>query len=243
MDEATKKQYSDEAHQLINERVEYVKQYYPRMRDAYQEPYGFSNLDPIRHEASIAIIFGLFQAGITLTNHLLEALMKIAIISKISADSVSEEADFKGDLVDSFIEKHKPSQDKYGSANLHNNINKVHALGLIDDDQKDLLHSFREQFRNAYGHADKAKTFGDSTMPVQGVRMHPDGMELQDRKEVKIADLIIGQGMAQAEIAKRTAPEYFLAIDEVTRQILGRLFGDQLNPGSDDPDPNDGQNS
>jgi hypothetical protein len=198
------------------------------MREAYQTPYGFPNLDPVRHEASLSIILGLFQAGITMTNHLVEALMKIAIISMEAKEDSEVQPDQEKDVVDSFIDKHKPSQDKYGAANLYNNINKVFSLGLIDDAQKDYLQACRENFRNAYGHADKAKTFGQSVMPVQGIRLHPDGFELQEQKEVKVADLLIGQGIAQAIIAERSAPVYFLSVDAIARQILKRIFGDDI---------------
>lgn len=229
MDEETAQKYSDEANEIVEERIDYLESYYALLRNSYQKPYEWPNLDPIRHEAALSIMLGLFQAGITLTNHLLESLLKLAVIIESSEPEEHEGAP-KGHSVDSFIEISEEAREKYGDENLHNNIGKAYSLGLIDEDQKEKLHEIREKIRNAYSHADKSKTFGDLTIPVQSVHLEQDELEMGQRTEPKVADLLVGQGLIQAMQAQETAPEYFLYIDSVARQIRKRLFGPIEDP-------------
>ena len=229
MDKEAAEQYSEEATEIAEERVEYLDQYYPLLRDSYQNPYQWPNLDPVRHEAALSVMFGLFQAGITLTNHLLESLLKLAVIIESSGPEEREESP-KGHSVDSFMKDYEEAKDKYGDENLHNNIGTAYSLGLIDEDQKETLHEIREKLRNAYSHADKSKTFGDLTIPVQSAQLEEGELKVGQRSEPKVADLLVGQGIIQAKQAEATAPEYFLYIDSLAREIREKLFGPIKDP-------------
>ena len=52
---------------------------YPQVITAFKTCYNLPELDPVRHEISLCLIFGLYQAAITLTNHLLESMLKYGL--------------------------------------------------------------------------------------------------------------------------------------------------------------------
>ena len=225
MNEETLKKWTDEANQILKERIGFMEKYYRAVRDAFQNHYDWPDLDTLRHEISLCIMLGLFQAAITLTNHFLESLLKYALIAKESENNLPEEADVKGRLIDSLVEQYAEPIKKYDPAKLGNNINRACTLGLITKEQKKQLGEFRKYFRNAYSHADKGETFGDQTVPWQGVRLEDDGLHLDQKGEPLAATFPIGQSLIQAMQAETDAPDYFLYMDKLARQIREKLFG------------------
>lgn len=224
MNEEQKKILTDEVNRIIQLRVEYIDQYYPIIRNAYKNDYDYPEFDPLREEICICIMFGLCQAAITLTNHFLESLLKHALIVLHGRGKKQNEEEIQGKVVTSLIKEHEEGIKCYGNANLHKTINRACTVGLISKEQEKQLHRYRERFRNAYGHSDKQKTFGKSTMPVTGFKLENGKFELDERSEPEIAKLLIGQGLVQAMIAQNDAPEYFLYIDSLARKILKILF-------------------
>lgn len=101
-------------------------------------------------------MFGLNQAAITLTNHLLENLLKTTLIAHYSKDKFPKNSEGK---VEELIEMTREAREKYGDMALGNCINAIRSAGLIDKDQQKSLHELRDFFRNAFGHADKEKIF------------------------------------------------------------------------------------
>lgn len=210
MDEESRKKWPKEADKILKERIEYMQRYYPAVRDAYQNHYGWPNIDTLRHEISLCIMLGLFQASIMLTNHFMESLLKNALIAKESEGKTPDDADVKGQIIDSLVDHFAEAIEKYDNADLGDNIIRACTLGLITKKQKNDLHAFREQFRNAYSHSDKRKTFGDLTVPMQGVRLEDDKLQLDQKSEPLVAALPIGQSIIQAMQAEDHAPDFFL---------------------------------
>lgn len=225
MDEATRKKWMEEANKILKERIKYMQVYYPAVRDAYQNHYDWPNLDTLRDEISVCVMLGLFQAAITLTNHFMESLLKNALITKESKVKAPDDAVVKGQVIDSLVNHFADAIKKYDNADLSNNINQACSLGLITKKQKKQLHAFRKQFRNAYGHSDKNKTFGDLTVPMKGIQLENDMLRLDQEAKPFVAALPIGQSIIQAMQAKAYAPDYFLYMDNLTRQIRVKLFG------------------
>lgn len=216
---------NNEVNEIIKSRFEFIDRHYFTIRNAYHNHYEWPELDPLRHEICICIMFGLCQAAITLTNHLLESLLKYALIILHGKNKKQKEEEIKGRLITSFIEKYKEGIQLYGGANLDKTINRACTVGLITKDQKNLLHQFRDRFRNAYSHSDKKRTFGKSTMPVAGVRLENERFVADEKSEPEIANLLVGQGLVQAMMAQNDAPKYFLYIDKLVREIREKLFG------------------
>ena len=224
MNDEKRKKYTDEVNEIIKSRVEFINRHYPSIRKSYHNHYGWPELDTLRDEICICITFGLSQAAITLTNHLLENLLKLALIIKCGNKIKQSEEDIEGRVITALIEKYKDCIEKYNGKSLSTTINLARKEGLISKEQKKQLHQFREIFRNAYSHADKIKTFGKSTMPVTGLKLVDNKIVTDEVHEPEIAFFLVGQGIFQFEMTQRTAAPYFLYIDSLVREIKDKLF-------------------
>lgn len=224
MDEATKKAIIDEVNAIIRERQTTIGKNYLRVRDCYLTEYGLPELDPLRYEITLCLTFGLYQAAITLTNHLLESLLKYALIYHHALQKQQERQRIEGHAVEALIEWLSEGKNLYADKNLDDNINRACTLGLITKEQKKKLHDIQQTFRNAYGHADKGKTFGEATVPVEAVHFTGERVVRDGKKEVRLADLLIFQGIFQVIYAEKDAVPYYLYIDSLARQIIAKLF-------------------
>ncbi len=224
MDEKEKKKLTDEINEIINSRSDSINKFYLSVRDIYKDHYSWPEMDPLRHEICLCIMFGLCQSAITLTNHLLESLLKNALIIEHGKNVEQTEEEIKGRSISALIDKYSEGIKIYGDRNLNFSIDQAKELDLISQEQKDQLQLFREIFRNAFGHADKDKTFGKSTMPVTGMKLENDKIVPDESGEPDVAKLLIGQGIVQHMIAQEHAVPYFLYIDQLVRQIMSKLF-------------------
>ena len=229
MDPETKKKWSEEVDEILESRYPFISDNYRRIRDVLHTGYGWHEFDLLRIEICLALMIGLYQAAITLTNHFLESLLKTALMTKDAFDKGVEEQDAEKGTVQSLIDTYGPSIDKYDSQDLGKNINAACSSGLITKKQKEQLHEFRKGFRNAYSHSDRKKTFGESTVPVQAGRLVDGQLQLDERQETRIAELMIGKGLFQEQHAKANAIPYFLYLDKLTRQLYAKLFPDEQN--------------
>ncbi len=229
MNDERRKKFTDEVNEIIKSRFDFINRHYPDIRDAYQNHYDWPELDPLRHEICICITFGLCQAAITLTNHLLESLLKYALIIKCGDKVKQSKEDIKNRVITALIDKYKNCIEKYNDQSLNTTINFARKEGLISKEQKKRLHNYREIFRNAYSHADKIKTFGKSTIPVTGIKLEDNKLVKDEVSEPEIAFFLIGQGIVQFEKAQKTATPYFLYIDGLVREIRGKLFSKDIN--------------
>lgn len=223
MNEEEKQKINDEINEVLESRIEFINSHYLSVRSPLQNFYEWPELDPLRHEICICIMLGLCQAAITLTNHLLESLLKNALI--IHKGNEMKQADPKliSKPVAYIIDKYSDGFEKYNDANLYTTINRACTVGLISKNEKKQLHEYRVRFRNAFSHSDKDKTFGSTTIPVMGIRLE-EGRIVQDEKGTpELAKFLPGQGYAQTLKAQGDAPEYFLHIDKLVRSIWGKL--------------------
>jgi len=205
---------------------EYTKVFHIRFKlieMEYNTPYHWPEIDTLRYEICGCISFGLNQAAITLTNHLLESLLKYSLAYSYSIEN-SKQQETECELVELMMEFTDKGLKKYGKATLNANINEAQKVGLINDEECSLLHSFRNKFRNPFGHSDKEGTFGDFGIPVSGAKLH--GSELLSRPpvEVQVARMPILHGLAQAQIAEIEAPKYFKIMDAFVRKMKERVF-------------------
>ena len=223
MNEEEKKKYINEINVILSERLIQIKNNYPQVREAYQNTYDWPDLDPIRHEASLCLMFGLNQAAITLTNHLFENLMKSTLISYHSKDKFPNDAKNK---IEGLIEMTREAREKYGNMNLGDCINAVRRAGLINKEQQKYLHKIKDAFRNAFDHADKEKIFQEGTVPVQIMSLDGDKILVEDKSVVKLSEFVVGQGLAQAMQAEREAIGYFRDIDSLVRELFNKIFSD-----------------
>jgi len=222
VDEATKRLYIEEINQLIKERQKYISKNYPIIREIYKSSYdGDTELNPLRCEICICLIFGLHQAAITLTNHLVEKHLKVALIYKNANFDVEGK-----DVVDKMVKAlAKPTED-YSFNDLSQNINAACSQGIITKEDKKKLNEIRESFRNAYCHADALKTHTDKAIPLTSAKFTKDGIEMGPTSMGKIAELPFLQGFAQVAHAEVNANPYFQFVDSLIRRTRSKVFPD-----------------
>jgi len=197
---------------------------FPLIADAFENEYEWPEMDTLRHEACLCIAFGLNQAAITLCNHLLESLLKYSLIYHHSINRETKTAPTSTEVVKLMESYTEEGISKYAHLTLNRTIDEAHSLSLIDDEEKDTLHKFRHSFRNAYSHADKKKTFGDTAVPVQGARIEGGRIITGVPVEAVITEIPIVHGIIQAMKAAEDAPYYFLYLDNLVRCLKTRVF-------------------
>ena len=222
MNEDLKRQMIEELNEIIDSREEEVCWVYPRVRDAFQTPYGWPELDILRDEVCIALTFGLHQAALTLTNHMLESFLKISISYK-EAFETYEANDDRG--LDAMLASLAPSFERNDGKDMGNTINRACSLGLIEKTHKKQLHKFRESFRNAYSHAERGKIHGDVTTSVQSVHLSDSGEFVVEGEQARrIVDMPFAHGFAQYGHAKSNALPYFIYVDSLIRYTKPIVF-------------------
>ncbi len=189
-----KNKHKSELKEITDYRINILKANYSDVSNIYNNHYEWPELDPLRHEICLCYMFGFYQAVMTLTNHFLESMLKYALIINHPVKSRPENS--KG-AINYFINRYKEGRDKYGNTDLGQNINAACTQRLITKEEKKQLHIIREQFRNAYGHADKKKTFGNVETPMQSAQVNNKGIEIKENMMTKIEEMIIGQGIFQ----------------------------------------------
>jgi hypothetical protein len=180
------------------------------------EKFNWPILDSVRNEICECLIIGCSQAAITLTNHLLEKSLKMFLFHvKPSTQNYTDAKE---------IEAHfKKMNEMHGNKDLHDTINNCCTKGLISKDEKLQLHIFREKFRNAFGHAQPDKTFGqvEKKVLVFNPMKH---VEIPKPEMVKISDFPFFHDYKQKEIADSNCGEYFCYVDSLIKRVLPNLF-------------------
>ena len=106
---------------------------------AYENGYNFPPLDDVRAEVCKCLMYGLHQAALTLTNHLLESALKKFLILAYTKEKESGECDIRHVFDEGTA--------LYADKNLDTTINKACTKGLIDKTEKKILHDYRVKFR------------------------------------------------------------------------------------------------
>lgn len=201
---------------------------YDSVAYAFENNYGWPEVDPVRSEICECIICGFYQAAITLTNHLLESVLKKALIIAISVKNKTEQ----NDIVNVFDD----ASAHFAKENLYNNIEQAYKVGLITDAEKDTLHNCRDNYRNAFSHADPRKTFSGISVPAKIFTTkdldNPDEFfkrVFTDKPNIALSaeNNVIVQGLVQSIKAEQQATQYFLTIDGVIRNLYSKLFDDK----------------
>jgi hypothetical protein len=224
-----------EVNDLIRGRQSEIAHNYPLVRVAYKTCYGLPELDPLRHEITLCLVFGLYQAAVTLTNHLLESMLKYALAYHYALKHPPVSSPPHGAAAKHLVDWLAEGNALYANKKLGHNINQACTNGIITKIQKERLHEFRNAFRNAYSHADKKKTFGEASTPVTAVRFDPNGLVVDAPEQVGLAELLIGHGFFQSIHAQQNALRYFLEIDAITHHVMKKVFPNLQVQESPDP--------
>jgi hypothetical protein len=200
---------------LTDDITQRVQRNFEKITDIINAPYNWPLLDSIRNEICDCILVDSTQAAVTLTNHLLEKSLKALLMhSEPSNQNYTDAAE---------IEAHFENlNNQYGGMMLNRTIDTCAEKGLITAEQASKLHDFRGKFRNAFGHADPQKTFGERKKRV-GI-FNPYVHNEVQAAEVKVANFPFLQDTTQKQIADSEGVDYFRYVDGVIKDVMPKLF-------------------
>ena len=179
--------------------------------------YVFTKLGGTVFEINKCLILGFYRASITLTNNLLERLLKLSLIY--------DEAGIGPKQVEEWGRTFEEPNRKYSSIPLGNLIEKCRKLDLITEKEKVFLfNTIRELMRNGFSHADSTKILDglpDETIMFQGSFSTPTEI-----KPVTLNQKIIPfmQAIHMENFAKENAVDYFDYVYELIKKIDQRLI-------------------
>lgn len=179
--------------------------------------YVFSELGGTVFEINKCLILEFYRAAITLTNNLLERLLKLSLIYNEAGIGPKPVEDWG-------ITFGEPNR-KYTSISLGNSIEKCRKLDLITQNEKVFLFDrIRELMRNGFSHADSTKILNgipDETTMFQGSFSNPNEI-----KPVTVSQKVIPfiQAIHIENFAKENAANYFDYIFELIKKIDQRLI-------------------
>jgi hypothetical protein len=178
--------------------------------------YVYPELGPLIFEINKCLILEFNRAAITLTNHVLERVLKLSLIYNETGigpkPTETWESVFSG-----------PNK-KYSSLILGNSIEKCKKEGLLTEREKDVLFdTIRDLMRNGFSHADPTLIMDglpDKTIVFQGNFSHPEEMNKVSLNQKVIP---IFQSIHMDNFAKENALPYFDFVFKLMKNIDLRL--------------------
>jgi hypothetical protein len=192
---------------------------YVMIRHCYINEYEVPEIDPLRYEICICLTLSLYQAAITLTNHLIEKYLKIALVYYETNEKIG------GTNLESIF---KTGVDTYSDTDFSSTINACCTKGIITKSQKKDLHTFRRNIRNPFSHADMKQTFDGMTVPVTFGKIDYTDTEnllkVERESEVDLRHFVPFQGIAQVIISEKISFQYFEYVDHLIRMTIGKFI-------------------
>ncbi|QJD77194.1 hypothetical protein [Spirosoma rhododendri] len=174
--------------------------------------YVFSELGGLIFEINKCLILDFYRASITLTNNLLERLLKLALIYN--------ETGIGPQPIEDWSSTFSIPNEKYSSIPLGNSIEKCRKEGLITEIEKDILfNTIRELMRNGFSHADPSKILQDlpDEMPLlQGSFLNPTELK---KVEINYKVIPIFQSLQMDTFARENASSYFDFVFRLVKEI------------------------
>ena len=135
--------------------------------------YYFTDLEYTIGEIIKCLIIEAHTASITLTNHFLERILKLALIQEVSGTQPKEIKDWN---------KTYSASDEYSSWSMYETIKKCKELNIISDTEYEGLTHFRQTIRNGFSHYDPKKILKDSEEKI-------DLIQKSESEEMKVQGL------------------------------------------------------
>jgi hypothetical protein len=213
---------------LINEHVnEDSIESYKKIRTIYNDPYFIPELDTVKRQICECIVFGLYIAGMTIINHLLERCIKVFLIYSdvLLNKRKGEHSNFE------INEAIKLANAKYDSELLGKNIESALSKKMITNDEFLILNEMRKNFRNAYAHCDRKLMYGEQSESVTEIFgkeqfvdfIKGDESKLPKRNE-SLDNLLMFDFIWVNNQAKKDCIPYIKSLDKIIRDVEKRLF-------------------
>lgn len=180
------------------------------------EFYAYPELGTVIFEINKCLILGFDRAAITLTNHLLERVLKLALIYN--------EIGLGPKPLDTWDELFSEPSKKYNSINLGSSIEKCKKLELLTQKEKNILFdTIRTLMRNGFSHADPSEILKD--LPNESPFFAGSFDDPTNIKEIKLNQkaIPIFQSMQMDNFAKETSLKYFDFVFKLMKNIDLRL--------------------
>jgi hypothetical protein len=192
----SKEKFKDEAIIKIDKNFDRLLDY------AFIKPKLFFELETPMRESYNCLMLDCYVASITMTNHILERLLKLAIIYKLALRK------------DNFAEVN----DKYNKEYLGNNITKCYELNLLTEKEKEnIMTIVRDVFRNGFSHADFGKILKDVSPEIQVMNFKGE-MSSINRSSYRFISNIQSQAFAE-----KFAEKYYVYIYKLLHKIEERI--------------------
>lgn len=183
----------------------------------------FHELNTSVFEIAKCLILDLNKAAITLTNHMLERLLKLALIYN--------EVGIQSKSVDSLNQTYQnPVVVKYGKLVLGKTIEECRIKGLITKEEHDFLYdTVREVFRNGFSHADYSKILEgvSDTLPGYSASLAGEDGVIQVSLNPKTIPFL--QSVTMERFAKQNAGDYFKTVINLLTNIEERMVRKSAN--------------
>ena len=179
----------------------------------------FCEFSTLIFEINNCLLLELNRAAITLTNHLLERLLKLALINNETGIGSIE--------LEKWNDAFQEPNEKHGKSDLANSIEKCRKIKLVSQKEKIFLFdTIRVLMRNGFSHADSSKILADlpdDSKMFQGNFSNPN----ESLKEINVNQKIIPtfQAIQMENFAKNNAKTYFDFVFYLVFRIEKRLIG------------------
>lgn len=177
----------------------------------------FCSLDTLIHENLNCLLLGLNQSSIFTTNHLLERMLKVALMDFHLKGYYIGNPDFETKL--------EEAKKLYDGKELHKTISLAVEKGIITEDERNELMSLKNEFRNPYSHAEAAKIIKDAPPIFSGFMSNIDDAkeaitkgESIPMQQITVSSYAFAQ-RHQFEIAKLKAFDYFKKVFNIMVKI------------------------
>lgn len=177
----------------------------------------FSELNTILFEINKCLLLEFNRAAITLTNNLIERLLKLALIY--------QEVGIGSKPIDKWTEIFSEPNKKYGQLKLGNSIELCKKDNLITEKEKQILFDhIRVLMRNGFAHADSSEIMAD--FPNDSLGFQASLSNPRDIKEVRMDYKVIPfmQELQMENFAKENSKPYFEFIFKLIFRIEKRLI-------------------
>lgn len=177
----------------------------------------FCNLNTLIYENLNCLLLGLSQSSIFTTNHLLERMIKVALMDFYMKGYYIGNPDFQIKL--------EEAKKLYDGKVLHETINLAVEKNIITEEERKKLVNLKNEFRNPYSHAEAAKIIKDAPPTFSGFMGNlNDAKEAMTKGEsIKMQKRSVPSfAFAQThqfEIAKSKAFDYFKQIFDIMVEI------------------------
>ena len=177
----------------------------------------FSELNAKIFEICKCIMCNSYNASITLTNHVLERLLKLALI----ANETGIEPVDANLWNDHFEQPHKNYTDK----TLGNTIELCKKHDLISQQEKDyLFDKVREQIRNGFSHSDSDKILVENEEFTTMFKVSLTNLNDITPVKMNLKNIPILQSIQMEDFAKENAIKYFDFVFTLISNIENKLY-------------------